>query len=72
MSATTLSASATGSHTSTQPLLEGQQQTQVLSRTGAQEQQKSIFQNSEFLNYQTNWHYWLQQKLPEVLAESSL
>jgi uncharacterized protein YndB with AHSA1/START domain len=26
----------------------------------------------EFLNYQTNWHYWLQQKLPEVLAESSL
>jgi uncharacterized protein YndB with AHSA1/START domain len=25
----------------------------------------------EFLNYQTNWHFWLQQKLPEVLAECS-
>jgi uncharacterized protein YndB with AHSA1/START domain len=27
---------------------------------------------SGFLNYQTNWDYWLHQKLPEVLAESSL
>ena len=27
---------------------------------------------SGFLNYQINWHYWLQQKLPGVLAESSL
>lgn len=27
---------------------------------------------SEFLNRQTNWHYWLKQKLPEVLAQSSL
>lgn len=27
---------------------------------------------SEFLNCQTNWYYWLQQKLPEVLAQSTL
>jgi limonene-1,2-epoxide hydrolase len=26
---------------------------------------------SEFLNYQTNWHYWLQQTLPGVLTMSS-
>jgi uncharacterized protein YndB with AHSA1/START domain len=26
---------------------------------------------SEFLNYQTNWHYWLHQKLPGVLTMSS-
>jgi limonene-1,2-epoxide hydrolase len=26
---------------------------------------------SEFLNYQINWHYWLQQKLPGVLSMSS-
>lgn len=26
---------------------------------------------SESLNYQINWHYWLQQKLPEVLTMSS-
>jgi uncharacterized protein YndB with AHSA1/START domain len=26
---------------------------------------------SEFLNYQINWHYWLQQKLPGVLTMSS-
>ncbi|WP_310485283.1 SRPBCC domain-containing protein [Chamaesiphon sp. VAR_48_metabat_403] len=25
----------------------------------------------EFLNYQTNWHYWLHQKLPGVLTMSS-
>ncbi len=25
---------------------------------------------SEFLNYQTNWHYWLHQKLPGVLTMS--
>ena len=24
-----------------------------------------LHRSSEFLNYQTNWHYWLQQKLPE-------
>jgi Activator of Hsp90 ATPase homolog 1-like protein len=27
---------------------------------------------SEFSNRQTNWHYWLKQKLPEVLDQSSL
>ncbi|MBD2091325.1 SRPBCC domain-containing protein [Microcoleus sp. FACHB-1515] len=27
---------------------------------------------SKLLNRQTNWHYWLQQKLPEVLAQSSV
>jgi uncharacterized protein YndB with AHSA1/START domain len=27
---------------------------------------------SALLNSQTNWHYWLKQKLPEVLAQSNL
>jgi hypothetical protein len=27
---------------------------------------------SKFLNRQTNWHYWLKQKLPEVSAQSVL
>lgn len=27
---------------------------------------------SEFLSCQTNWHYWLTQKLSEVLAQASL
>ena len=41
-------------------------------QTGSSTSKDGLHRYSEFLNYQTNWHYWLQQKLPEVLAESSL
>jgi uncharacterized protein YndB with AHSA1/START domain len=41
-------------------------------QTGSSTSKDDLHRYSEFLNYQTNWHYWLQQKLPEVLAESSL
>ncbi len=30
-----------------------------------------LHRSLEFLNYQTNWHYWLHQKLPGVLTMSS-
>ena len=41
-------------------------------QTAASTSKDGLHRYVEFLNYQTNWHYWLQQKLPEVLAESSL
>jgi uncharacterized protein YndB with AHSA1/START domain len=41
-------------------------------QTGSSASKDGLHRCSGFLNYQTNWHYWLQQKLPEVLAESSL
>jgi uncharacterized protein YndB with AHSA1/START domain len=41
-------------------------------QTSSSTSKDGLHRYSKFLNYQTNWHYWLQQKLPEVLAASSL
>jgi uncharacterized protein YndB with AHSA1/START domain len=41
-------------------------------QTAASTSKDGLHRYVEFPNYQTNWHYWLQQKLPEVLAESNL
>lgn len=40
-------------------------------QTAAATSKDGLHRYSEFLNYQINWHYWLQQKLPGVLTMSS-
>jgi uncharacterized protein YndB with AHSA1/START domain len=40
-------------------------------QTAASTSKDGLHPLSEFLNYQINWHYWLQQKLPGVLTMSS-
>lgn len=40
-------------------------------QTASSASKDGSYRYSEFLNYQTKWHYWLQQKLPGVLTMSS-
>jgi limonene-1,2-epoxide hydrolase len=40
-------------------------------QTAASISKDGLHRYSEFLNYQINWYYWLQQKLPGVLTMSS-
>jgi uncharacterized protein YndB with AHSA1/START domain len=42
-----------------------------LLQTASSTPKDGLHRYSEFLNYQINWHYWLQQKLPRVLTMSS-